>query len=146
MKTLNLNQQLKIIEQKLQTKIKNALQSEVAETSRQTMKNHLETDVYSQYTPTTYERKYSDGGLLDDNNIQTTMVNETTLKIENIRRDEKTGRLVAPIIEHGIGYWGGLDAIIGERPFVRETSKELANGKAKNSLKQGLVRQGLNVK
>jgi len=123
------------------------MQKEVSETSRQTMKEHLESDVYSQYSPTQYVRKYSDGGLLDDSNIETKMIDNNTLRIENIRKDEDTGRMVDKIIEFGKGYWNNyLDELIGARPFIYNSFLELKSGKAKEALIRGLKRQGIDCK
>jgi len=85
------------------------------------------------------------GGLLDRENIETKMIDDNTLRIENIRRDEESNRLVAPIIESGKGYYTDwLDERIGKRPFMEESAKELKSGVAKNALIKGLRRQGVN--
>ena len=75
-----------------------------------------------------------------------TKVNNT-LRIENIRRDELDGRMVDKIIEYGKGYWTQtLDDIIGARPFIHNSFIDLKNGKARDALKRGLIREGLNIK
>ena len=143
----SLQHQLRIIENRLRTKyVKDAMKKEVSEMSRDLVVEYLVDDVYDAYQ-SQYDRKYDQGGLADEDNILTTMVNDVTLKIEDIRRDEKTGRLVAPIVEYGKGYWSEeLDDAIGERPFIENTAKKLRNGKARNALLRGLKRQGVNCK
>ena len=143
----SLAQQLRIIENRLRSKyVKNAMQKEVSEESRDLTVEHLVNDVYDAYK-SQYDRQYDMGGLADEDNILTTMINDVTLKIEDVRRDEKTNRLVAPIVEYSKGYWSEeLDDTIGKRPFIENTAKELRNGKARNALLRGLKRQGVNCK
>ena len=143
----SLADQLKLIEQKLKTKyIPSAMKKEVSWESQTTMQKHVVSDVYDVYDSQD-ENKYHMGGLLDIENIETKMIDNNTLRIENIRKDEESGRLVAPVIETGKGYYHDwLDERIGKREFVKETANELRNGKAKDALKKGLLRQGLNVK
>jgi len=143
----SLQQQLRIIENRLRSKyIKDAMKKEVSDLSRDLVVEHLVNDVYDVYHGR-YQRDYDMGGLADEDNILTTMINDVTLKIEDVRRDEKTNRLVAPVVEYGYGYWTEeLDDSIGKRPFIENTAKELRKGKARDALKKGLLRQGLNVK
>jgi hypothetical protein len=125
-------------------KIRKSLANEVANVAREAMSDHVVSDVYSKYEPTQYQRS---GDLYKD--IKTTMVNDNTLTIEDDARDEETGRLIAPVVEEGVGYeW--KDSRIANmqpfpRPFVENTFKELEKGLAKNALKEGLRSQGLDV-
>jgi len=146
-KIASLADQLKNIEAQIKKKIQSSLKKEVSETSKDIMVDKLDSVVYSQYTPTQYSRSYDDGGLADEKNIETKMIDDTTLRIENIRKDEESGRLVTPIVETGKGYYTEwLDELIGERPFIKATAEELRKGKARDALKRGLIREGLNVK
>jgi hypothetical protein len=135
---------LKELEAYLNKKISKSLQTEVASVARDTMSDHVMSDVYSKYEPSEYQRT---GDLYKD--ISTTMANDNTLVIENVAKDEESGRLYAPIVEEGVGYeW--KDSRIYHmqpypRPFVKNTAKELAEGKAKQALGEGLRKQGLNV-
>ena len=122
------------------------MKKEVSWESQTTMQKHVVEDVYDKYD-SQYDNKYHMGGLLDIENIETKMIDDNTLRIENIRRDEDTGRYVAKVVETGKGYYTDwLDDLIGERPFVKQTADELRNGKARDALKRGLIREGLNVK
>jgi len=143
----SLQQQLLEIEKKIQSKIKSAMQNELSKESKTVMQMHVVTDVYNVYEPTSYSRSYDQGGLLDRDNIETTMISNNTLKVENIRKDEETGRMVDKIVEYGKGYWTSyLDDLIGARPFIHESFKELASGKAKLAILKGLRRQGVDCK
>ena len=122
------------------------MKKEVSWESQTTMQKHVVEDVYDKYD-SQYDNKYHMGGLLDIENIETKMIDDTTLRIENIRKDEESGRYVANVIETGKGYYTDwLDERIGERPFIHNTFEELKNGRAVIALKKGLLRQGLNVK
>ena len=143
----SLQSQLLEIEKKIQSKIKSAMQNELSKESKTVMQMHVVTDVYNVYEPTSYSRSYDQGGLLDRDNIETTMISNNTLKVKNIRKDEETGRMVDKIVEYGKGYWTSyLDDLIGARPFIHNTFEELKNGKARDAIKRGLIREGLNVK
>jgi hypothetical protein len=135
---------LKDLEKFLNEKIKKSLAKEVADVARDTMSDHVQSDVYNKYEPSQYQRT---GDLYKD--ISTTMKNDNTLVIENTARDEESGRLIAPIVEEGVGYEWESSRIYQmqpfPRPFVENTAKELENGKAKESLKQGLKRQGIDI-
>lgn len=132
------------LEKYLNDKIRKALSNEVATVASETMSDHVMSDVYSRYEPSQYIRS---GDLYKD--IKTEMVNDNTLTIENVTKDEETGRYIAPIVEDGIGYeW--KDSRIYHmqpfpRPFVEETAKELEKGLAREALKEGLNKQGLIV-
>jgi anaerobic ribonucleoside-triphosphate reductase len=135
---------LKDLEKFLNDKIRKSLQSEVADVARETMSDHVMSDVYSKYQPTQYERT---GDLYKD--IRTTMVNNNTLEIRNEARDEESGRLIAPVVEYGVGYEWEESRIYNmqpfPRPFVENTAKELEKGKAKHALAEGLRKQGVDV-
>ena len=110
------------------------------------MQKHVIEDVYNKYD-SQYDNQYHMGGLLDIENIETKMIDDNTLRIENIRKDEESGRLVTPIITTGKGYYTDwLDERIGARDFITTTADELRNGKVRDALKRGLIREGLNVK
>ena len=145
-KIASLAEQLKLIELQIQKKIKSALEVETSWESKNVVQEKV-IDAYDMYDPLTYERQYHMGGLLDRDNIETKMIDDNTLRIENIRKDEDTGRYVTPIVETGKGYYNSyLDQIIGPRPFILESYKELKNGKAKLAILKGLRRQGINCK
>jgi hypothetical protein len=114
----------------------------------ETMQMHIQKDVYAAYTPYStdgktphYERT---GKLLQDVEAK---VEGNTLILEDTRSEN--GRDIVNIIENGGHYdWGykrNLDQEIGKREFVKNTYDELASGLARESLKQGLKRQGLSV-
>lgn len=128
----------------LNEKVNNALRTEVADIAKETMQEHVMNDVYDKYTPSQYVRT---GDLYKD--ILTKIVDENTLSIENLTTDEETGRLVAPVVESGVGYQWKDSKIYKmqpyERPFVENTKKELSDGKAQSAFVEGLKRQGLNV-
>jgi hypothetical protein len=132
----------KELEALINKKIRLAMEEDLAKQARMTLKEHVVEDVYSKYEPSMYTRT---GGLLQDRNIDSHMIDDNTLSVRSTR--EEDGRDIASVIEYGKGYsFDGLDERIGARPFHEEAKKELANGLAKESLKRGLKKQGLDVK
>lgn len=130
----------KQLEKELQKRIKKVMSKQVKNMTKSTMQNHVIEDVYNQYIPESYVRT---GQLLKD--IDTKMVDNNTLSIESVRRDGEKD--VSSIIESGVGYsTPELDAKIGARPFTERTKDELASGKFKQTLKDGLQSEGLNIK
>lgn len=136
---------MKELEKLIQQKISKALQQNVAPTVKRVMKEKIEEVVYSVYDPTMYERDKEHGGLLDEDNMKVTMLNDTTLSVENVRSDD--GRNVAEIVETGEGYefefpYNGIP-----RPFTEATREELrSTNEHTYAFYQGLKRQGLDVK
>lgn len=142
---------VKELEKYLQKQITNSLKTDVSKKSIELMKEHIEEDVYKAYTPYStdgitphYERTYK---LLNSN--EANMIDDNTLELTNSRSDEKSSRYIVPVIEYGKGYeWGytrDLDEEIGERPFMRNTAKDLRDGKAKEFMAEALKKRGLNV-
>lgn len=133
------------LEAYLNGKIGKALSGEVSTVARETMSDHVMSDVYSKYQPSEYQRT---GNLYKD--ISTRMIDNNTLEVQDVAQDEETGRQYAAVVEYGQGYtW--QDSRIYQmqpfpRPFVENTAKELADGKAKNALADGLRKQGIDVK
>lgn len=136
---------MKELEKMLQQRFSKALQQNVAPTVKRVMKEKIEEEVYSVYDPTMYERDREHGGLLDEANMEVTMLNDSTLSVENVRSDD--GRNVAEIVETGEGYdhdfmYNGIP-----RPFTEATREELrSTNEHTYAFYQGLKRQGLDVK
>lgn len=134
----------------LQKQINDVLQNEVKNEVEETMRNHIQKDVYEAYTPYStdgktphYERTYE---LL--RSIESNLVDDGMLSVENTRHEGD--RDIVSVIEYGQGYqWGyvrDLDEEIGARPFVENTREELRQtNKHVEALKKGLKRQGLDV-
>lgn len=141
---------LKEFERFLQKQINNALQNEVKNEVEETMRDHIQKDVYEAYTPYStdgvtphYERTYE---LL--RSIESNLVDNGVLSVENTRHEGD--RDIVSVIEYGQGYqWGyvrNLDEEIGARPFVENTRHELEQtNKHVEALKKGLKRQGIDV-
>lgn len=152
----NLNELAKQLEKYVQSALKN----EVTEKVKDVMQDKVQSEVYDAYTsysdhPDAYVRRKENDGLMDRDNMIGT-VNGNTLSVENVTRLSDTGYYEAGLIEYGHdnGYgeydYNPAENSVGDfrqpRPFLEETRIELANGKAKESLKKGLKRQGINVK
>ena len=141
MKTVN---SIKDLEKEIQKRIAQAMKSEVAPLSRKVMKEKIEEEVYSVYTPKLYERRGENGGLLDDENIVTEMIDDSTLKVQNIRSDGD--RYVAEIVESGHGYEYEFEYAGTPRPFTKETAEHFRDtNEHVYALYKGLKKTGLNV-
>jgi|SRR3972149_9486980 len=132
---------LKSLEAYLQKQISDSLQKDVALESRHLMREKIQTEVYEAYTPTHYIRSYE-----TINSVKTNPVGNDAIELKDTRRGE-SGEDIPYIIEYGRGYqWGtNLDEKIGPRPFMRETYKALAEGRARLFMKMALKKRGINT-
>jgi len=132
------------LKKELDKKIKNVMSTNVSKVARQTLKEHIVTDVYGAYDPSEYERT---GGLLQDVNIDTTMIDDNTLSVRSTRHDGL--RDIGYIIEYGVGYDWQRSRIAQmqpyPRPFHANTEAELAKGSFKKALVSGLKAEGLYI-
>ena len=126
------------LEKYLLKQISESLQKDVASDGRQLMREHVQDDVYSQYTPLDYERVW---GLI--NSCESSMLNGDTLKLTNTRKGDE-GENIPSIIEYSKGYsWGiDLDERIGPRPFFAKTYEDLSKSKARLFMKNALNKRG----
>jgi hypothetical protein len=152
------------LEKLLKKVAKKALETEVAKTAEEVMKDKIDSEVYDAYTPYSsdgetphYERTYK----LRES-TKTEMIGDTILMLYNDRFDEDeqiskenafyhdSGRYIPSVIESGKGYeWGyerDLDSEIGARPFGEKTYEELKNGEFKKALIRGIKEQGIKAK
>ena len=134
----------------LQRRVNVAQTTDVATTVREEMKDQIEQVVYSVYTPDesnpdSYVRLKDDGGLTDDENIDTYMTDATTLVIESNRFDGN--RNVGEVVVTGQGYnfpfaYNGV-----ARDYVEATKDELeATNIHVAALARGLKKTGLQIK
>ena len=150
---------LKELEKELYKRINIALDTEVADTVKDVMTDHIIQDVYDTYEPTAYQRRYDDGGLLDPDNIIATLGNNGEMLVQNVAmgneyyyipsikrsfQSANVDNFIAPIIEYGKGY----DVVdIFPRPFIQNTHDDLEeNHYHTQAMKQSLKKQGLEVK
>lgn len=138
-----------------------AMQTTVAKGVKELESQNAVTYVYDEYTSTStnpdkYIRRGIDGGGIGDVDNMSHSVNITgnsiDLSVENNTMSNPdfmprygTPHLIVGEIEGGFGYdYGGYGAEFEEeRPFIRETRNELASGKAKKLLQEGLKLQGI---
>lgn len=133
---------LKELAKHVEAKIQNAMKNEVAKEVIETEKRHIQSDVYAVYSPTEYERTHQ---LIADESFVVREV-EDGITVKNIRHDEDTGKLIAPVLESGMGYDWEFEFNGVPRPFTANTIEELkASQTHKEALKKGLKRQGIDV-
>lgn len=122
--------------------VTDVLQHEVADTAKSHMQEAIQADVYDAYTPEHYTRRLENGGLLDSDNIEATVLGDTlTIRdvapLDNARKDYD----LDDIIVHGYG----------NQPFPRDyvSSTEerlLKTNDHVEALKKGLQGKGYTVK
>ena len=141
------------LKKKIEACVNKALREEVTDAIRKEEQDKIKQEVYSAYNPPNpvYERRYHSGGLIADENIvgtvrggKLTVVNNTPPN-PNARDGATTNKDLVSVIETGVGY--DYTPHPGARPFIQPTIDSLrASNKVEESLKQGLKKQGLNVK
>ncbi|MEC1685955.1 hypothetical protein [Bacillus mojavensis] len=112
--------------------------SNVKQIMTKTGQDHVEEDVYGAYSPLLYERT----GKLKDAFITTNESNGVSL--DNIREDDEND--VATVIETGQGYTYPDSYGYGygkPRPFLKNTSETLKDGRLTAALKKDLQADGI---
>lgn len=61
------------LKEEINKRINKSLNNEIAEYVESKLKDHIDKDVYSTYTPVLYDRRKEDGGLMDEANIRKTV-------------------------------------------------------------------------
>ena len=118
----------------LESDIQNKVKPQIEKEMRNIMKDVINEVVYGAYEPSFYSRRYSNGGLIDDKNIEiTASYSNGTLEItmKNITKgntrysdrypNSNTSGYIADLIETGVYENLSLSMYIGERPFQQKT-------------------------
>lgn len=151
--------------------VNETLEEDIAPVVKSAIKYYIEKDVYNQYSPTQYERRGKNGGLLDKNNMNSDLVASGVLEVSNDtlgtpyyyavlhgghhegekrrRRSKNAGKLIAGVIETGEGY-DIENSDLGyckPRPFMEDTYNALVNEDiVPKVFKRGLELRGFEVK
>lgn len=131
----------------LNSAIDSVLENEVAESIISDLQVSAIENVYNQYVPSLYERRYgSDGGLMAHDSFEKSVSGDHTLTIENIARGQQTDVAIVDIVESGKGYEWTHSRIYREhlaRPFMEEgLQKGISDGGIEAALQSGLVSRG----
>lgn len=136
----------------IQKAIDASLDDEVATTGKEVISEKVDELIYEPEIPNQYPRRYENGGLGDTRMMHHTVDNGTL----EITDDADFNRDFA---ESNSGYYGGVDLSKSlsynvefgygsknqwyneERPFISESRDELAKGKARDALKNGLEKR-----
>lgn len=142
--------------------IDSALDSEVFDVVKETEVQSAKEVVYGAYSPKSYKRRGSRGGISSESNVSKVGggAHDGKLIVENITPTNPylngvdasrglsrsaSGPVLAGIVEFGYGYdyWRGSFA----REFIYETILRLqASGECKDALKSGLIARGIPVR
>ena len=129
----------------LEDAIEYAMEVEVATVVRVAIHNAVETEVYAAYDPVMYRRRGVYGGLAEQSpdNMEAVYDRGTrTLTVQDVNRDDETGRLVAPVVESGRGYQYPVKGMKA-RPFHSVAQKEMMDAEwFSGALKAGLRSKG----
>lgn len=151
---------IKNLKKVLQGRVDIALKEDVTDVVRDVMTDHIVTDVYEKYSPKTYQRRENCDGLLDPNNISSS-VDNGKLSVKNdtlgskyynhgneIKTSQNYNKPIADVIETGKGYdIEGWEYDNVPRPFMSNTYDDLQKNKHHiEAMRNGLRKQGLKVK
>ncbi|UOX38307.1 hypothetical protein [Bacillus phage BUCT083] len=112
--------------------------SNVKQVMMKTGQDHVEEDVYGAYSPLLYERTGNLKGAFTTNN------ESNGISLDNIREDD--GKDIASVIETGQGYTYPDSYGYGygkPRPFMKNTSETLRDGRLNTALKKDLKSDGI---
>ena len=139
----------------LQQSINETMVDEVATVAKETMQAEIQDVVYGVYTPKVYERRYDNGGLIDEENYHSELVADGTVAITNdtpinsaYGGDDSTSLTEQIITGQGYTYQGyGSGAYLQPRDFIAATEDDLIQtGAHVEALKVGLSKRGFEVK
>lgn len=143
------------LKRELNRRVENALRdTEFRDVLKETMAEHVWSDVYDVYTPKKYVRREDEGGLADKNKMIFDLEKSGgnyTLKMMNITEGNPwyepndAGFYISRIIETGKGY-NFKGAFRKPRPFIANTREDLrTNEQHLWALRDALERQGLDT-
>lgn len=138
----------------LQQSINETMVDEVATVVKETMQAEVQNTVYSVYNPKVYERRYDQGGLIDEENYHAELVADGTVAITNdtsineVYGGDDSMSLTEQIIEgKGYNYGNGSEPYAQPRDFIDATKEDLIQtGAHVEALKVGLSKRGFEVK
>lgn len=149
----------RVLFNELRSDIEGALMNEVLDKVKDIEIKHIETEVYSVYSPTIYGRRLDEGGLLDPDNIVGNVKN-MELTVENItpfNEDYATknkGIGLAEMVNEGGNYTHDYDygfrsfeaPYSKARPFLDKTIDEIEDTESvENALAKGLKNRKYDV-
>jgi len=145
---MGLREDVAMAEAKLNLAIQQVMEGQVADLARDAMTQAVETEVYDAYTPIKYQRRRSRDGGLQDTTVMAQHYDPVTrtLTLENLSRDNRSGRLIPPLIEEGKGYRMHQQDAPFPRPFHAEAERLMGEGLFEDGLADGLARMGYQVK
>lgn len=141
----------------LDESIRKAMEGPVTDSVKAAITSAVQTEVYDAYERGDYlpyirrDEVGKTGGLQDWNVMESKYDPSTmTLEVQNMSRDDDTGRLIAPVVESGKGYQWKKSAIYKTkqaRPF-HQKAQELAigTGLVRDALAKSLTESGFKVK
>jgi len=145
------------LKSKLTEVVSEALRDDCFKSVQKVEQQHIQSDVYDVYDPSVYDRREYNGGLIADDNIILTEVDNLTIEVVNItdpnpyaRDGATTDKFLPELVEYGQGYNGySYDyrfEKMGVRPFIENTIEDLQQNKQHvDGLRKGLAKRGIQV-
>ena len=93
---------LKDVLNKIKKDVQKSLEINVADMVKDKIVDHVSSDVYMQYTPSMYERKGFNDGLMDERNMDVLKYGECGIEIQNNTMDD--GKNITEVVATGEGY------------------------------------------
>lgn len=152
---------MKSLEAFLLQKIQRAMVDTVALEVKQLESENIKEVVYNSYAPKVYDRREDNGGLSDIGNMKHQVisggnhvvlsVDNTTMSNPNYNPNNKSPFELAGLVEYGDGAgFGEYDYksspdYLQPRRFIEKTKQDLENGKAREIMIKGLIKEGIST-
>jgi hypothetical protein len=142
------------LENQLKLKVSDTLRTNVFEEVKKVEQEHIQSDVYDVYSPFVYERRGYSGGIIADENIILTEIDNFNIEVVNITdpnpyaRDGATiDKFLPELIEYGNGNDNYYDYPAPDaRPYIANTKEDLAQNKQHiKAMCYGLKQRGIDI-
>jgi hypothetical protein len=149
----------KSLESYLTSVTNNVLKNEAEESLRSAIQDSIQSNVYEAHTPSVYTRRGYDDGLIADENIVGTLVEDGVLYITDVADPDYRypknrpdipytawgSETFASWINNGdVGGMFGNGVWTNPKSFMEDAADEVqSSGKLKNAIKKGLKRNGI---
>lgn len=139
---------LKEMEKYIQDEINKSLKNDVAPVVKEVMSAEVQNTVYSVYEPKMYKRRYNNGGLMSENNMNDTLIKDGVIAVSNdtpFNGKNYSGKTLTEVVVTGEGYTYDYPYEYNQpRDFIEATRKDLIQTQAHTkALVNGLKKSGV---
>jgi hypothetical protein len=146
------------LEKQILNAASDTLRTNVFKAVQKCEQKHIQEDVYNIYpNPKLYDRRGYSGGLIADENIILTEIDNLNIEIVNITDPNPdyngtTDKYLPDLVEHGEGYNGYHydyptdGSYMNSRPFIENTKEDLSQNKQHiKAMRDGLKQRGIDI-